>query len=137
MGEQARLFNPRRYFRYRVVPARAPGVAARQAPQRQVSAHRRAVQLERLQRIGGTGRSEAAARTQPGAEQQAIALHQGNQRSADHGAARANNSCSSARTARLSASEVALSNCMRSKPARSRTTWAATGSGGSTVWLTV
>src|SRR5512133_1132968 len=116
--------------------ALAPGMAAHQAPQRQVGAGTGAMALQRPQRIGRTGRGETAARTQPGTEQEPIALDQGDQGGADHGAARANSSCSSARTACRRASEVALMNRARSKPARNRTTCAATGNSDSRDWLT-
>src|SRR6185369_151991 len=133
-GEELRLAD---LSGHRIMPSFAPGVAARQARQRQVSAACGPVLLERLQRISGTGRREAAARAQPRAEQQSIALHQGNEDGPDHGSARAKSPCNSPRTARFRTWEEALMNCARSKPARSRTTWAAAGSVGRAAWLTV
>src|SRR5688500_12065307 len=100
-------------------------MAAGQTRDCEVAAGQGAVFFQRVQRIRRASGREAAAGAQPGRQEQAIALDQGDERGADHAAARANSSCSSPRTACLSASEVALTNCLRSNAVRSRTTWAA------------
>src|SRR6187402_3261645 len=101
--------------------AGAPGVAAHQARECEIAAGGGSVGLQRLQRIDGTGRLEAAGRTQPGAEQQPVALDQADEQRAHHAVARSNNCSSSPRTAVLSKSELALTNSLRSNPARRRT----------------
>jgi len=59
-----------------VVDARAaPGVAAGQPAHCEPSAAERAVAFERFERIGRTGRLEAAAMADPGAEHDAIETH--------------------------------------------------------------
>src|SRR5690606_17162764 len=121
-----------------------------QPAHREVAATSGAMLGERLQRIRRTRRLEAAGRPQPGAEEQPVALdHTNEQTLHQHGAdtlagpatageavgapppgrrlACAKSCCSSARTARRSGSDAALTNCLRSKPARKRTTWAASG----------
>jgi len=125
------------------VPALAPGLAAHDAVQGEIAALEGAVHFERLDRIDGAGRLETARLPEPGAQQQAIALHKADQQAlhddegAEERAARASSCWSSARTAALSLSEEALTNSLRSKPARSRTTCAARGRPASGAALTV
>lgn len=56
------------------MPALAPGIAARNAPQREVAASRCAVLVQRLQRIGRTGWREPACIAHPRTQQQAVAF---------------------------------------------------------------
>src|SRR5688572_27236781 len=110
------------------MPAFAPRAAPGEAIQSEIGAAQRAMALQRFDRIDRAGRREAAAGAQPRAQEKAIALDQADERGTVHCATRAKSSCSSVRTARFRTSELALTNCLRSKPERSRTTWAAAGS---------
>ena len=75
----------RRFGRHRIMPALAPGLAARQTRDGEPSARASAMLLQRLNRINRAGRLKAARRTQPRAEQQAVAFDQANQQAAHHG----------------------------------------------------
>lgn len=75
--EQAR---PR--LRDRVESAVAPGMAAQHTTHRQIASGTRAVRLERSQCVRRTGRKEAALRADPGAEQEAVRAHRGDQHAA-------------------------------------------------------
>eukprot|EP01041_Mallomonas_annulata_P028072 gene28071-49860_t len=110
------------------MPTRTPRVAAGQTGQREIRARCRAMRLQRLQRIGGTGWLKTAGRPKPRAQEQTVGLNQPHQCGLHHGLAttpevraRANSCCNSLRTAALRASDVALGNWARSNPERKRT----------------
>lgn len=62
-----------------------PWMAARQPAQGQIAARGRAMLPEGIERIGGAGGLEAAGRTYPGAQGQAVAPHQRHEQAAHHG----------------------------------------------------
>ena len=62
-------------LRHRIVARPAPGPAPRQAPDRQPPPANRAMPLQRLQRIGGTGRLEPASVADPRRQNQTIGAH--------------------------------------------------------------
>ena len=64
-----------------------PWMAARQPAQGQIAARGRAMLPEGIERIGGAGGLEAAGRTYPGAQGQAVAPHQSHEQTAHHGVA--------------------------------------------------
>ena len=113
----------------RVMPARAPGVAAQDATGTQRAALPSTVSLQRIQRVARTRGLKAARRPEPRAEQEPIATHACHQKSLHHEGAPtlANSCCNSCRTARRSASELALGNWRGSKPVFKRTTYWACG----------
>ena len=67
------------------MPSGTPRVTARQSAHRQIRAYRSAVLLQRLKGIGRAGRLKATGRTQPGAEHQSVATHQGHEHALHHG----------------------------------------------------
>lgn len=143
MAEKCWLFNGFSIFLWhRIQAALAPRMAATQALEGEVAAFGCAMRFQRLNGVHRTSRFKPTGGTQPGAEQQTVSLDHADEQllhgashAADdgmktgrHAAARAKRCCSSARTAALSLSDVALMNSARSKPDRKRTTWAAGGS---------
>ena len=127
MGEQARRFMRWPSGTGSWPPSHQGWQRARRA-QREVAAGRRAVRFERLERIGGTGGREAAGSSPARGSAAGDSPSPGRSAGADHarGPAHARTTAAVRRARRaLSASDVALTNCLRSKPARSRTTWAA------------
>src|SRR5439155_24476368 len=101
MGEEAWLFNG-----YGVVAAFAPRAAAHDPRRSEIGAGDCAMLLQRLRSVNRTAGIEAAGRPHPRAESQLPAAHQAQEQFAHHATARARSSCSSPRTARLSASDV-------------------------------
>mmetsp|Transcript_32491 Transcript_32491/g.76295 ORF Transcript_32491/g.76295 Transcript_32491/m.76295 type:complete len:203 (+) Transcript_32491:42-650(+) len=79
-GEGQAGKQTRRILGHGVVPAIAPGAATQDAVHGQVAAGPCAVLLQRRQRVARAGRLKAAGVAQPRAQQQAIASHQGHQR---------------------------------------------------------
>lgn len=110
--------------------ALTPRLASGDPAQRKIAAGCRAVLLERGNGVNGTGGFEAAGLAEPGAKQQSVRLYKADQQALHHAraeAARSSSCRSSALTAALSLTEAALTNSLRSKPARRRTTCAACG----------
>jgi len=145
-GKKPRVRRRRTSRRHRIMAAGAPGLAAPDALERQITALECAVRLQRANGVQRAGGLEPARRAQPRAQQQTISLDDGNQETDQHDApvlfsgdkqrAAANNCCNSWRTANFRTSELALVNNLRSKPLRSRTTCAAQASADSNSRLT-
>lgn len=103
--------------------AKTPRVTTPQTFECQISARCCTVSGQSLQSVDRTGGFKTARRSQPRAQQKTICLNAADQKGLHHVTAIFSNNCvSSALTACLSASEEALTKCLRSNPVLSRTT---------------
>lgn len=137
--------------RHRITATGTPGMTAQQTAGAQVGPRGSTMGFKRLQCIRRTSRLEPTSRPQPGAQHQAIKLHQPDQHLLCHGAARAHvgllthrgqraaalaiSAASSWLAARARRSDAALTNSWRSNGVRSRTTHSP-GASAAATWDT-